>query len=128
MRYGNSPKWKRVLSSPLTLLAAFLVFSFLTKVTWNIYAKADQSQIKLNQLQAELSKISNTENDLSNKVIYLSSDDGKAAEVRTKYHAVRDGEMVAVIIDDTPKPSGTTSALVASPEHWWKKLFQVIGL
>ncbi|MEK7609725.1 MAG: hypothetical protein AAB470_01215 [Patescibacteria group bacterium] len=127
MKYGNRSIWKKVISSPITTVTVLILIFFLAKATWNIYQKASLSGAKLSQAQAELLKLQNRQSDLSRKVDHLSTDQGIEAEIRTKYPAVKAGESVAVIIDDSQ--TANVSNATSTPElSWWKKMLRIFGL
>ena len=100
MKYSNKPIFERIAASPLALIAALVVLGFLIKAAWGSHQKAVQSSQKLSTEQAELAKLEQNQNDLSSQVAYLSTDQGVEAEMRTKFKAVKEGEQVAVIVDD----------------------------
>lgn len=133
MKYGKQRKssfWKRIQSSPVLLVAALVLFIFLGRATWNIYSKAEASADKFARAQTELANLRKRESDLSRKVSYISTQQGIEAEIRTKFHAVKEGESVAVIVDEKDRnrqnqatvltPASTTATTTRS---WWRKLF-----
>ena len=132
MKYGNR-RGKRFVSSPLLLIGLLIVFAFLAKAAWNIRHKAVVSAARLSAAEAELNKLTAHKKDLERHVGYLSSEQGIEAELRTKYRAVKDGESVAVIVDDAE----TAAALMASSSavlpqvpkpSWWQNFLNAIGL
>ncbi len=130
MRYGNRPLWKRILKSRITLG----VVLFVMILTWHgvrvIHDKAVASQVKLDEAEAQLAKLQSRHTDLSSKIAYLSTDEGKEAEVRSKYHAVKEGESVAVIVDANEQAAvvNAATAPTAPAKKWWQKVLDLIGL
>ena len=129
MKYGNyRPKRKfRLLTSPLTLVVAIVACGILAKATWSIHQKAVVSEAKLSQAQSELAKLQARQADLQSQVSYLSTDQGIEAELRTKYHAVKDGESVAVIVDDKNK-AAVVDATSTEQVSWWRSFLSFFGL
>jgi len=127
MKYGNRPLWKKVMSSPVVLLVLLIVCVFLAKATRNLHIKAQTSEARLAQVHMELAKLENRETELSEKVAKLSTSEGLETEIRSKYRAVKEGESLAVIIDDD-RISATNTASSTSSEGWFKRLLHKVGL
>jgi len=131
MKYGKSGVWRKIISSPFTLVIILIFFIFMLKVVWNIREKLADSNSRLRSTNAEFMKLQAHQNNLSNKISYLSTEQGIEAELRTKYRAIREGESVAVIVDEDQVSSSSshasTSEQIASDLSWWKRILQVIG-
>lgn len=132
MRYGKYSFWNRFTSSPITLFIIIVVFVFLVKAVWGIKEKAVISQTKLDTAEMKLAKLEEHKQNLNNRINYLSTEQGIEAELRTKYGAVREGESVAVIVDDdqTAAVAGFAStSLVANKKRtsWLGKIFDFFG-
>lgn len=134
MKYGKRRR-KRFLSSPLLILGLLVVLLVLIKATWNIREKAVRSAGRLRAAEAELVKLKEHREDLERHVGYLSSEQGIEAELRTKYRAVKEGESVAVIVDDAQTAAAlaaSTTARAAGPapqnESWWRRALHAVGL
>jgi len=130
MRYGNRPLWRRILTSPFTLVVVLIVLIFTWRGAVSIREKAQASQARLNQARAQLAKLQSRQSELSNQISYLSTDEGKEAEVRNKYHAILSGESVAVIIgnDQVADAAMASTTFVEAPERWWQKILDLVGL
>ena len=127
MKYSNRPLYERIAASPVALLAAVVLLFVLARAAWNIHEKAVASGEKLSEENAELAKLEQNQNELSSKVAYLSSDEGVEAEMRTKFKAVKDGEQVAVIVDN--QAAGVAEATSTGPVlSWWGKVLQFFRL
>lgn len=124
MRYGNKSGIWRYVSSPVGIAVLLVVFGLLVRATWGIHQKAVDSATKLGEAQAELSRLEAHQTQLSTEVGYLSSEQGIEAELRTKYHAVKNGESVAVIVDNRNAASAEIAASSTSAGHWWQRLLQ----
>ncbi|MEK7641787.1 MAG: hypothetical protein AAB365_02215 [Patescibacteria group bacterium] len=129
MKYGNRSLAKRIIASPLTMIAAAVLVVILAKAGWNIYGKTRLTSERLGQAQAEITKLRDRQATLAARVGYLSTEQGIETEIRTKYHAVKEGESVAVIIDE----SKTAAVVNAEPVQatssvgWFRKLLQKVG-
>lgn len=128
MKYGKRSFWGTVLSSKLTLLGACVLVIILGRATWNIYAKARASTAALERMQGETARLEERRDDLAAKVGRLSTDQGLEAEIRARYHAVRQGESVAVIIsDDTAAVVDASATQATTTLGWWGRMLQAIG-
>lgn len=108
-----------------------IVVVILARASLNIYSKVETSEIKLLQAQANLEKFSGRQQDISRKVEYLSTDQGIEAEIRTKYHAVKKGEQVAVIVDDAQKTgvfSSASDTMATSSPGFFGRILRSLGL
>ena len=131
MKYGNRPRWKKVVSSPASILFLLIVLALVGRAAWSIRQKSILSQTKLDEAKAGLVKLQERDADLSQKVAYLSTDEGVEAELRSKYHAVNEGESVAVILDDPGSQTADAQATTASssvPLGWWGSFLRMFGL
>ena len=127
MRYGNRSGWKRFVRSPFTIIGAAIILVVLARATWSIHEKAVSTAQRLADAKAELIKLQAHGDDLSREVGYLSTDQGVEAELRTKYRAVKNGESVAVIVDD--ENAAAVAAASSTPAiGWWQRILQGIGL
>lgn len=131
MKYGKSGVWRKIISSPFTLVIILIFFIFMLKVVWNIREKLVDSNSRLRSTNAEFMKLQAHQNNLSNKISYLSTEQGIEAELRTKYRAIREGESVAVIVDEDQASSSSshasTSEQIANDLSWWKRILRVVG-
>lgn len=133
MKYGNHHLWNRIIASPLATLVLILLAFILGRALFNIYQKAGISEAKLIQARQELVKLTARHDEVSTKVENLSTEQGIETEVRTKYHAVKQGESVAVIVDDSQSAnvaSASTSgsgSLSVPTSSWWRKVLRVFG-
>jgi cell division protein FtsB len=130
MKYGNSSSWKRFISSPFTLVAVIILFLFLTKAVWGIREKNTLSVSRLELAQAELTKLESHQRDLAEQIRYLSTEQGIESELRTKYRAIREGESVAVIVDDQTASvidASSTEMNKVDEKSWFKKALRFFG-
>lgn len=131
MKYGNRSPWQRFISSPFSAIALLIVVIILARASFNIHSKVETSAAKLQQAQANLEKLKQRQQDVSQKVEYLSTDQGMEAEIRTKYHAVKEGEQVAVIVDDSQRSDNSVPAsmtMATSSPGFFGRILHWIGL
>ncbi len=130
MKYGNRSLWQKIISSPISIVVGVILLAILAKATFNISVKASQSSDRLIQAQVELSKLNERNNELSSRVQALSTEQGIEAEIRTKYHAVKDGESVAIIIGDarTASVNDASTTVKSGMSGWWSRLLHFFGL
>ncbi len=92
---------------------------------------------RLETAQIELQKLEEHRSVLANKIQYLSTEQGIEAELRTKYRAVREGESVAVIVENDQvasalqvSSSSESDVLqkVETKRGWFGKLLEFVGL
>jgi len=67
----------------------------------SIHQKAIIAQIRLDQTQTELANLQQQQQSLTDSISQLSTPEGIEAALREKYHAVKQGEEVAVIVDNS---------------------------
>ena len=132
MKYGKRRSQRRLVLSPLLTVGLLIIMIILAKAAWNIRQKALLSANRLAAAQVELAKLKSHQQELEKHVDYLSSEQGIEAELRTKYRAIKQGESVAVIVDDeaTAAALGASSSAIILSEpkaSWWQSLFHSLG-
>ena len=127
MRYGNYTPMQKLVRSPLMMIVAIVLFVILSKAVWNIHEKANASKARLDQATAELNRLKTRQDEVSTKVAYLSTDQGVESELRTKYLAVKEGEQVAVIVNQTDGTTSTSTEVVKQDDGWFTKVLQWFG-
>ncbi len=130
MKYSNTSLWRRFISSPFAVIVLAVAVFILARAAINIQGKVQVSAAKLEQAQAEYARLVQRQQDIARRVDYLSTDQGVEAEIRTKYHAVKDGERVAVIVDSSQSANVRQSAtgIATSTPGFWRRLLRAIGL
>ncbi len=137
MKYGKRGIWRIIISSPITLVILIIFFLFLLKAVWSMKERLNGSYKRLETAQIELEKLEEHRSVLANKIQYLSTEQGIEAELRTKYRAVREGESVAVIVENDQVASAlhvsssTESEVlqkVETKKGWFGKLLEFVGL
>lgn len=119
----------RIIYSPVSLIILVIILAFSVRATWAVHVKEQMSRDSLDQSQRELDKIAAREQSLNQAIAYLSTPQGVETEIRKKFRVVKDGESVAVIVDDA-SGTATTSVPVARGGilGLWDGLLHAIGV
>ena len=128
MKYGNKSLWKKIIKSPVTFVALLILSIFIARASWKMYEKSSFGKERLNQAQVALADLNSHSNSLSEKVAYLSTDQGIESEIRTKFRVAQEGESVAVIVGDAQLVNALQASSTLVSISWWKRLLQVLGL
>ncbi len=122
MKYGNRPPnyFKKIIHSQIMIVILLIICFILVKATWNIYQKTKITDERLSRTMDEIKKIEDRHKILSSKVSALSTDAGVEAEMRTKYRATKEGELVAVIVDEKKNTDAATVSVADRPSFWQK--------
>lgn len=121
--FQKKRKIKNIVYSPFVLIILVAFLFLLIKGVWNLYAKVELSRERLRIDVLELSKLSNREENLSNLIDFLKTDFGIENEIRTKFKALKEGEEVAVIVDETNVNKTMETRDIITPHSFWYKLF-----
>jgi cell division protein FtsB len=129
MKYGNRSLWKRFFYSPAAIGIAIIALVFIVRGAIGVHDKALLAQDRYDQAQAELANLQDQEQSLSDSIGRLSTPAGVEAELREKYHGVKEGESVAVIVDpNASRDDGTSTAATSTPSlSWWGHVLRFIG-
>lgn len=121
---------QRLLYSTGSIVLLLLLIGFLVKSVVGAYDKKRRSDIELARTQLAYENLTKERESLSRNVVFLKTEEGIDAELRSKYRLVRPGEAVAVIVDDDmasvapvaagidPDSTSTASVLVSSNGLW----------
>ena len=120
--FNKKKHYKKFLYSPITLFVLTLILLVLLKALWGVYQKERMSSEYLAKEQIELEKAGERQKTLEKSVEYLKTDKGVEAEIRSKFRMVKEGEMVAVIIDEDKK-SVEKPATTTTPIGFWQSIF-----
>lgn len=106
-------------SWPSLVFVAIIAF-FLIKGAGNLMIKERQSAERVEVLEAEKSAIEAREAELKGRISRLQTEEGVMEEIREKFSVAREGEYMAIIVDDT---SGSTTSDKTAGERlkgWWQ--------
>ena len=120
--FQKKKRIRKILYSPLVIVALAVVLLILVRGVWGVYSKAQLSAQNLERERLELQKLAQRQKSLASSIDYLKTDQGVEDEIRTKFRAVKEGEKVVVIIDN--QASITPSQSLATSTHGvWYKIF-----
>lgn len=129
MKYGNRTFWQKISSSPVAMIVVVIILIIIIRANFRIYGKVYMSNQRLQQAENELSRLQERKVELTTKVDKLSTGEGVESEIRSKYMAVKEGESIAVIIDDSQKNNNKDSIVSTTTDSWFKKVWKwMIGL
>ncbi len=120
LEFQKKKKIKKILYSPIVLIILALLVVFLIKGAWSVYKKESLSMQNLEKERIELEKLLLREKSLASSLDYLKTDQGIESEIRSKFRAVKEGEKVAVIVDEQVP---TSSATTTQKHGFWYNLF-----
>lgn len=126
LEFNKKKSYRKFIYSPVTLFILCLVFLLLAKALFGVYGKERVSAGYLARQQTEYSKMKEREKELSDSVEYLKTEQGVEAEIRSKFRVVKEGESVAVIVDNDA-PATTTSA-TTTPKTLFQKFLGFFGM
>jgi cell division protein FtsB len=122
LEFQQKRKIRRILYSPVSLIALAVVAVVFARGAWNVYQKESASGDYLAQAQTELTKVSATDAQLAQSVASLQTEQGVEADIRQKFRVVKPGEQIAVIVDTSA--SDTPAAATSTPGFWaWFRHF-----
>ena len=129
MKSSNKSLFRRIFYSPVSIVLMIVVMVAIFNGAWGVHKKAQIAEDRYMRAERELSDIKQQRASLSSAIDSLSTPEGFQAELREKYHAVKEGESVALIIrDDATKTSATSSALVTEKHSFISFFLKMIGL
>ncbi len=121
LEFRKKNRIRRLMYSPFTLFVLFIVFVISAHSLWKVYNKNILSLENLERDKMELQKILDREKNLASSLEYLKTEQGIEDEIRSKFRVVKDGEKVAVIIEDK---AATSSLSISTTTHgFWYRLF-----
>jgi cell division protein FtsB len=114
-------KLKKILYSlpMLALLAAFT--AFLAKGAFGIMKIERRSAERVGSLEAEALVLDNRRRELNGEIERLKTDEGIMEEIREKFSVARDGEHVAIIVEEK-----TRGGEKAAEDSWYKRFWNAI--
>ena len=111
---------KKVLYSRAMFVVLLVVIAFAGKATWSVYQKEKTSQVYLDRLQAEITELKQRQDYIKSGIGKLGTSRGIEEEIRQKFKVVKDGEAMAILIDDE------SAVATSSPEKgFWSTIVDV---
>jgi cell division protein FtsB len=119
--FQTKKRIRKIMYSPLVLVILTIILLVLLSGVWGVYNKAKLSSANLERERNEVNKLTVRQQNLANSIDYLKTEQGVENEIRTKFRAVKEGEQVAVIVED--KQASTTST--TTKKGFWYNLFHL---
>lgn len=105
--------WRIVYSKGFIFLCVVAVL-FGVRATWRVYQKAFEARANVREAQALLEELQERERFLRAELERLNTPRGVEEEIRQKFPVVKEGEEMAVIVDDPAKNPTTTETVEES--------------
>ncbi|MEK7135401.1 MAG: hypothetical protein AAB780_01715 [Patescibacteria group bacterium] len=115
-------KVKRVVYSWPSLVAVALLTFFLVKGAAGIMGIERDSAERVEALEDQSAALILRENNLKAEIESLKTEEGIVGAIKDKFSATREGEYVAIIVDERSKAAAT----VAVEPSWYKKFWNAI--
>lgn len=123
IEFQKKKRIRKVVYSPLTLIVLFILCGFTIRGLWSVYTKEQTSSLKLEMARTELSKLVEREKTLANSIEYLKTEEGIEGEIRTKFRAAKEGENIAVLLEEEGSTSTDVSSTTPEVRGFWYNLF-----
>ncbi len=91
---------KKILYSRAMFVVLIVLVALAGRATWGVYQKEKISQLNLDRLQAEITELKGREEYITSGIDRLGTDRGIEEEIRQKFKVVKDGEVMAILMDD----------------------------
>ena len=127
LEFQQKRKARKLLYSRTALVGFCLLAVIFIKATWNVYEKERTSRDYVSSAQAQLDKLTLQKTNVSNAVAALRTSQGVEAEIRKKFRVVKDGEQIAVIVDDSATVSSDVTTATSSEKGFWQGIAGFFG-
>lgn len=112
---------KSLLYSWPSIFLVLVITFFLAKGASGVMVKERQSAGRVETLESEAAKLEGREAELKNSIERLSTDEGIMEEIRQKFSVTKEGEYVAIIVDERARATSTDEL-----KTWYQKLWSAI--
>lgn len=123
--FEEHKKFWGIFYSPLVLIVLLIISVFLTRATWQVYTHERVSMQNRERLENELAMVKDREAILKEQVAALETPKGVEDEIRSKFNVAKEGEQVAIIVNDTNATSATSTPV--KEKTWWQKFVGFFG-
>lgn len=121
MDFEQKRKLKRFLYSKTMLVILSILLLLIGRATWNVYKKVELSNAHLELAQKEYDKLIERQTALVSQIDRLNTEQGVESEIRQKFKVAKEGEGLAVIVDDDLKVDMSTT----TKKGLWEKLLGI---
>lgn len=115
-------KLKKKLYSPWALALLVLVVIFLAKGTYQVFQKRQGSVDHVSTLESKVQDLQTKESRLRANIDALQTEAGIEKEVKEKFNVSKEGEHVAILVDDLKAPISDMQVNIP----WYKRFWNAI--
>lgn len=115
----NRQKLKRALYSIPTLIVLLIVAIFLLRGAVGIMKIERESAERVEELKREKDALALRHEELNRDILKLQTDEGVIEEIKEKFSVTREGEYVAIIVEEKEKATTTEDS-----SFWLKSFWQ----
>lgn len=124
IEFQKKKKIRKFVYSPFTLLGLLILSVFMIQGVLGVYHKERISREKLEAARIELEKLEIRERGVAQSIEYLKTDEGVEGEIRRKFRAAKEGENIAVILDEGSASTTEEASSTHEESHgFWYNLF-----
>ena len=113
---------RRLLYSIPSICLLALISFFLAKGAIGIFLKERESAMVLQELEAKAMAGEERQRELENSIERLKTEEGLVEEIKNKFSVTREGEHVAIIVDEKNRATSTD----VSKKAWYKRFWTAI--
>jgi cell division protein FtsB len=115
-------RMRRILYSwPSLVLAAVITF-FLVKGATGVMLKERKSAERVRNLESQAKELESRQGELESSIARLQTEDGILEEIREKFSVSREGEYVAIIVDEKKATTTVEQTTGERFRGWWESL------
>ena len=120
--FQNKRKLRRKLYSLPSLIVLSVMTFFLVKGAIGMLMKEGKTASRVDELEEMVANLSGREDKVRAELESLKTTEGLNEEIRSRFNVTREGENVAVIVDNTKKATSTEHM----EERWYKRIWNAI--
>ena len=107
------------------LAILFIILILIAKGVWNIYGKERSAMADRIDTERQIAALRERQTFLENEVNRLKTKNGVEREIREKFNVKKEGEEVAVIVDEPTDPDNEQKpSLTSRLASWFKRIFE----
>lgn len=104
-----------------------MVCFFLVKGTFGVMLKERASASKVGELEEQSQALELRETELNSEIAKLQTEEGIIEEIRDKFSVTREGEYVAIIVNDRPEATTTEKTVSDRFKEWLEKIMRMFS-
>ena len=115
---------KKLLHSRYAIAVLVIIFILVSRGLWNVYVKYEKSRDLMARTETDVTALQDREASLQRSIDVLSTPEGKEKEALDRFGAVKEGEHIIVLVDDSATNS---KELPPADDGWWSRFFNLFG-